>query len=329
MTIFRLIQMMERRGHRCVIFVFDPAGNERAGGGELRKRILENFIAIEAPVFNGLDYWIGADVGIATQWSTAYPLRDLPGCYEKVYLVQDFEPAFSPYSAEYIWAEETYRMGYRCVAYTPWMAGILRSDYGLESEWFECGTDLDTYDFAEEGREPATVAVYARQETARRGVELALAALALLEERRPEVRVVLFGSYSPAAAGFDHVDLGVAPPAELAQLYRKSTVGLVFSLTTHSLVAHEMMASGLPVVELAGDNVSSALGKSGEVVEQAEPDPVSVAAAIEALIDQPERARAMARRAREFVEARDWDRAGDQLEGALRSFLERPRDPAV
>jgi hypothetical protein len=54
-----------------------------------------------------------------------------------------------------------------------------------------------------------------------------------------------------------------------------------------------------------------------------------VAAAIEALIDQPERARAMARRAREFVEVRDWDRAGDQLEGALRSFLERPRDPVA
>lgn len=329
MTIFRLIQMMERRGHRCAIFVFDPAGNERASGGELRERILEHFIQIEAPVFNGLDHWIGADVGIATQWWTAYPMRDLPGCFEKVYLVQDFEPAFYPYSAEYIWAEETYRMGYRCVAYTPWMAEILSQDYGLEAEWFECGTDLDTYTFAEEGREPATVAVYARQETARRGVELALAALALLKERRPEVRVVVFGSHSPVEAAFDCEDLGVASPARLAQLYRRSTVGVVFSLTTHSLVAHEMMASGLPVVELAGDNVSSALGEPGEVVEQAEPDPVSVAAAIEALIDQPERGRAIARRARAFVEERDWNRAGGQLDGALRSFLERPRDPAA
>jgi glycosyltransferase involved in cell wall biosynthesis len=329
MTIFRLIQMMERRGHRCVIFVFDPAGDERASGGELRERILEHFIRIDAPVFNGLDHWIGADVGIATQWSTAYPMRDLPGCAEKVYLVQDFEPAFYPYSAEYIWAEETYRMGYRCVAYTPWMAEILRQDYGLEAEWFECGTDLDTYTFADQGREPAAVAVYARQETARRGVELALAALALLKERRPEVRVVLFGSHSPAQAGFDHVDLGVAAPARLAELYRKSTVGVVFSLTTHSLVAHEMMAAGLPVVELTGDNVASALGPPGEVVEQAEPDPVSVAAAIEALIDQPDRGAAMARRARAFVEERDWDRAGEQLEGALRSFLARPRDPAA
>ena len=40
-------------------------------------------------------------------------------------------------------------MGYRCVAYTPWMAEILRRDYGLESEWFECGTDLGTYAYSE------------------------------------------------------------------------------------------------------------------------------------------------------------------------------------
>ncbi len=121
-TIFRLVQMMEQRGHLCSVFVFDPVGAKRAPGGELREEIRTNFIPIEAPVFYGLDGWLGADVGIATQWWTAYPLRDLPGCHEKVYLVQDFEPAFYPYSAEYLWAEETYRMNYRAVAYTPWMA---------------------------------------------------------------------------------------------------------------------------------------------------------------------------------------------------------------
>jgi glycosyltransferase involved in cell wall biosynthesis len=329
MTIFRLIEMMERRGHRCSIFVFDPSGTERDAGRELRDRIGSDFVHVEAQVFNGLEYWLGADVGVATQWWTAYPMRDLPGCYEKVYLVQDFEPAFHAYSAEYVWAEETYRMGYRCVAYTPWMAEILRQDYGLEAEWFECGTDLGVYRFHEAPREPATVAVYARKETARRGVELALSALALLKERRPDVRVALFGSHKRPKPAFEHTDFGVVSPERLAELYRAATVGVVFSLTTHSLVAQEMMASGLPVVELAGDNVSSALGDSGDVVDQAEPDPVSVAAAIEALIDQPERARAMAGRARAFVEARDWDRAGDQLEGALRSFLARPRDPAA
>jgi glycosyltransferase involved in cell wall biosynthesis len=329
MTIFRLIQMIERRGHRCSIFVFDPSGTERRSGEDLRHRIRSDFIPIEAQVFNGLEYWMGADVGIATQWWTAYPLRDLPGCYEKLYLVQDFEPAFHAYSAEYIWAEETYRMGYRCVAYTPWMAEILRQDYGLEADWFECGTDLDVYRFHDEPREPAMVAVYARKETARRGVELALAGLAVLKDRRPDIRVALFGSHDRPEPAFDHVDLGVVPPERLADLYRRSTAGIAFSLTTHSLVAQEMMASGLPVVELAGDNVASALGPSGEVVLQADPDPVSVAAAIEALIDGSANPRAMARRARSFVEQRPWERSGDQLEGALRSFLANPRDPSA
>ena len=113
-------------------------------------------------------------------------MRDLPGCGEKVYLVQDDEPQFYATSAESIWAEETYRMGYRCIAYTPWMAEILDERYGLESRWFECGTDLDVYRFAgEEEREPGLIAVYARRETERRAVDLALAGLMELFERRP------------------------------------------------------------------------------------------------------------------------------------------------
>jgi hypothetical protein len=32
----------------------------------------------------------------------------------------------------------------------------------------------------------------------------------------------------------------------------------------------------------------------------------------------------MARRAREFVEERTWERAGDQVEGAIREYLANP-----
>ena len=85
------------------------------------------------------------------------------------------------------------------------------------------------------------------------------------------------------------------PPRELAALYRRASVGVVFSLTTHSLVAQEMMASGLPVVELEGDNVASALGESGELVELAERTPDAIADAIERLLDDREHAAAMAR----------------------------------
>jgi glycosyltransferase involved in cell wall biosynthesis len=119
-------------------------------------------------------------------------------------------------------------------------------------------------------------------------------------------------------------DRGVQPPATLAELYRRASVGVVFSLTTHSLVAHEMMASGLPVVELEGDNVASALGESGEIVELAERTPDAIADAVLRLMDDRDHAAAMAARARRFVEERTWERAGDQVEDAILDYLSRP-----
>jgi glycosyltransferase involved in cell wall biosynthesis len=328
-TIFRLVRQLEQRGHRCSIHLFDPDRRESRSGGELRAEIRERFVELDAPVFRDLSHFSGADVAIATEWRTAFPVRDLPGCREKVYLVQDDEPQFYATSSLSIWAEESYRMGYRCIAYTPWMADILRERWGLEARYFECGTDTDVYEFAgEEGREPGLIAVYARKETERRAVELAIAGLATAFERRPSLRVVGFGSILGVSAPFPLEDWGVRPPRELAELYRRASVGVVFSLTTHSLVAHEMMASGLPVVELEGDNVESALGGSGELVELSERTPDAIADAVERLLDDREHAAAMARRAREFVEERTWERAGDQVEAALLEFLGQPRAPS-
>ena len=329
-TIFRLIQQMERRGHRCAIYLFDPFGREPRSAALLRHEIRESFIEVEAELFKGLDDFSGADVCVATNWWTAYPVRDLPGCREKVYLVQDDEPQFYAKSAESIWAQETYRMGYRCIAYTPWMAEILERDYGLEARWFECGTDTQTYSFTgSEARVPGRIAVYARRETDRRAVDLALAGLATLFERRPGLDIVLFGSNVPALSPVPARNLGVRPPRDLAGLYRSASAGVVFSLTTHSLVAHEMMSSGLPLVELEGENVASALGRSGDLVMLSQARPDAIADALERILDRPDEAAEMARRARAFVEQRTWERAGDQVESALFEFLARPRAGAL
>jgi glycosyltransferase involved in cell wall biosynthesis len=326
-TIFRLIRQLEERGHRNVIHVFDFAGSLRKRAAALRREIRESFVEIDAEVFVGLEDFSGADACVATGWQTAFAARDLPGCREKVYLVQDIEPEFYATSAQFLWAEETYKMGYRCVAYTPWMAGILRERYACEARWFECGTDLDTFAYAgEAGRVPGLVAVYARQETERRAVDLAFAALATAAERRADVFPVLFGSRKAFSLPFEAENLGVVAPRRLAELYRRSSVGLVFSLTTHSLVAQEMMASGLPVVELEGDNVGSALGRSGDLVVLADRTPDAIADAIRHLLDDRTEAAAMAARARAFVETRTWERAGGQVEDAIRSFLEHPRE---
>jgi glycosyltransferase involved in cell wall biosynthesis len=329
-TIFRLVRQLELRGHRCAIFIFDPHRHVNRSAAAMRDEIREHFVpGVEAEVFHGLADFDSADVAIATEWRTAFPVRDLPRCREKAYLVQDHEPEFYATSTQSIWAEETYRMDYRCIAYTPWMADILRDRYGVEARWFECGTDLDVFAFAgPEDRESEVIAVYARRETERRAVDLAVAGLAALADRRPTIRPVLFGSSQRTQLPFMAEDLGIVPPRRLAALYRQASAGIVFSLTTHSLVAHEMMASGLPTVELEGANVESALGASGDLVELAARRPDAIADAVERLLADRDAAATMARRARDFVAERTWERAGDQVEGALRDFLAAPRDQA-
>jgi O-antigen biosynthesis protein len=327
-VIFRLIGDLERRGHRCAIFVFDPLQQNPHQGYMLHEEICEHFTPIEAQVFRGLDDFVSADVAVATNWWTAYPVRDLPRCREKVYFVQDHEPQFVPTSAETLWAEETYRMGYRAVAYTPWLAGLLRDRYGLEVAEIVCGTDTETYTYGgPEERERGLIVVYARRETARRAVELAFAGLASLFERRSGQRVVLYGSSLPITAPFPAENIGVVSPRKLAALYRRASAGLVLSMTNLSLVTQEMMACGLPVVELDGENVTSVLGRSGELAMLGEPRPDAIADALASVLDDPEAAATMASRASAFVESRTWRRAGDELEQALWRFLAEPRVP--
>ncbi len=58
------------------------------------------------------------DVWIATHWKTAHPIdvavtAGVIGRERVVYLVQDYEPGFSPWSTEYAVAASTYRAGFR------------------------------------------------------------------------------------------------------------------------------------------------------------------------------------------------------------------------
>ena len=326
-AIFHLVEQLERRGHSCAIYVFDSFGREKRTAHQLREEIVERFASVEAPVFKGLDDFKPSDVCIATNWRTAWAVRDLPGCGEKVYFVQDDEPQFYAASTQALFAEETYRMGYRCIAaHTAWMGDVLRDRYGLETHHYDCATDLDLYTFAgEEGREPGLITMYARRQTGRRAVDIAFAGLMELFERRPGIRVVLFGSRSKPSVPFPCQDVGVQPPHELAALYRRASAGVVLSLTNMSLVGQEMMASGLPLVELNGPNVTSELGEHGEHAQLVEPRPDAIANALERILDDREMAAATARRARALVEQRTWESAGDQVEAALFSFLSRPR----
>lgn len=324
-TIFGLIARLERMGHTCTVWVVDASGNthiERPA--VVRRNIVDWFTPIAAPVFTGFGGWHGADVAIATGWDTAHPVAMLPGCGARAYLVQDHEPEFFATSAERIWAEQTYDLGLYPICASRWLRDLLGEQHGCAGAYFHLGVDHDLYrPLPGVERRRDTVIFYARAGTARRAVPLGVLALEELCARRPGTRVVSFGQDQRLQTAFDDESLGVAPPSRLAAAYSEATVGLCLSLTNYSLIPQEMMACGLPCVDLAGGSSETVFGDAGPVALSAA-DPVALADALEALLDDEDHWRAKSAAGLAYVADACWDTAAEQVETGLRDAL---RDP--
>jgi glycosyltransferase involved in cell wall biosynthesis len=281
---------------------------------------------VEGPFFRGFEHWMGADVAIATGWQTVYPVMRLHGCRARVYMVNDHEPEFYPTSIETHLAAASYRLGVPCLAGGgEWMARTLTERYGARVlDVVPYGVD-DAYRPRLVERRTDTVVLYGRAVTPRRAVALGLMALEHVHRRRPGLRVVVFGDPTPPEAAFPYEHVGLASPGQLAWLYSEATVGVAFSMTNASLVPQDMLACGLPVVDVAGFGTEAVHGPDGPV-ELAPFDDLAVAAAVERLLDDPGLRAERRRAGLEHASRRTWERAADCVEAGLRTALrERAR----
>jgi glycosyltransferase involved in cell wall biosynthesis len=314
-TIANLLRGLEARGHACSVFVDDEEGRHAADDvGALWRSF---FGPLHGAVHLGFDAWSGADVAVATGWQTVHRVLRLGNTGARAYLVQDHEPEFYGTSAERLWAEETYRLGLHCVCASPWLADVVRSRYGACASSFDLGVDHEAYRPLGTQRRSDLVVAYGRAVTPRRAVPLVLLALEELHRRRPDVEIALFGESAPIETRFPHRHVGIASSSELAELYSEATAGVVLSLTNPSLVPTEMLACGLPCVDLASDAMLATFGADGPIA-LAPPDPVRLADTIEQVLADPSD-RADAGLA--LVAQRTWARAAEQLEAGLRAAL--------
>ena len=315
-TIANLVRGLERRGHACSIWLHDPL--RRTGGSEQFRAFFGPF---DAEVHADLAGWRGADVTVATGWQTVAPVLLLPGCRARAHLVQDEEPQFYPTSAERSWAEHAHDFGLHCITAGTWLAERMRAR-GLPASSFELGIDHSIYRPSPAiARASDRVLFYARAATPRRAVPLGMLALAELTRRRARTEVVLFGDPEPLAAPFPHSDLGILDPPCVARAYAEATVGLVLSLTNHSLAAPEMAACGLPAVELRTPSTEAAFGSSP--IELAGGSALALADALERLLDDAaERARRSDAGAR-WAASRTWEAAAGAVESGLRAAAQR------
>jgi glycosyltransferase involved in cell wall biosynthesis/GT2 family glycosyltransferase len=329
-SIFQMVARWERMGHTCSIWVHDPLGLHAATRpAVLRRRMVEEFAPVAAPVFKEFDEWYGADVVVATGWETAYPVMLLRGCHARAYLIHDHESEFFATSAPALWADRTYSFDLFPICGGAWLPQLLEERFGRRAVWFRFGVDHDVYRPLPVQRRDDTVLFYSRDATPRRAVPLGLLALDELSRRRPGVRIELFGDDERTDTSFPHTHLGIVPPEQLARHYCEATVGVCLSLTNYSLIPQEMMACGLPCVDLAGRSPEAVFGRDGPV-ELAEPDPMALADAIEALLDDEQRRRRRSEAGLAYAADASWDRAAEQVEAGLRTALrERERQPTL
>lgn len=320
-TLFQIFSRLERRGHVGSVWLHDYEGRLAGRGpATLRHDINEYFAPIRGPVYKGFAQWHGADVVIATGWQTVHPALRLEDCRARVYLVNDHEPDFYAVSAEQALARDTYGYGLHCIAASPWLRDLLIDRYGASADVFQLGVDHAVYQPRPLPRRQDTVVYYARHSTPRRAVPIGLMALAELRRRRPDIRIVLFGSPDPVPTSFEYEHRGVLTPTELSWLYSEATVGLCLSMTNFSLMPKEMLACGLPCVELEGVSAESIFGADGPI-ELAPLQPSRIADALERLLDDPGLRAARSRAGRAFVAGHTWDHATDEVEAGLRHAL--------
>lgn len=320
-SIFQIASRLERAGHTVTYWIDDTLNLMAADRpARIRRDIREWFAPIEGPVFKGFDDWYGADVAVATGWQTAHPVVLLPGVRARAYLIHDHESEFYATSVESRWAEQTYNLGMHAICASPWLADIVRERYGGTTSLFDFGVDHDVYRPTGVPRRTDTVVFYGRDVTPRRAVPLALMALKELKERRPDLRVLSFGDHREIDLPVDYEHLGILSPTELAQVYNEGTVGLVLSLTNYSLIPQEMLACGMPCVDLAGISAEGIFGTDGPVALSPF-DPIAMAGTIDHLMGDRDEWERRSAAGLAFVKDRTWDVAATQVEAGIREAL--------
>jgi glycosyltransferase involved in cell wall biosynthesis/SAM-dependent methyltransferase len=299
--IFIAANEMVKRGHAVTLFF----GQDEASGDAIAiRQYIERHFGYE-PLFEvglGFENITHCDALIATHYSTAHVVKRLAGRTAlAAYFVQDYEPYFAPVGTEYFAAEQTYRYGFFCITLGPWLRTMIEK-HGARARDIPFWVDPRYY-YAADGRSGATrprVIGLGRPQMPRRCYDLGLAGLALLAEQRPDVEICLFGAASfPGDIRFPYTNLGILTPTELGDLYRSSDIGVAFSTTNPSLVTFEMMACGLPLVDL--DVLDSRNRHGGFPAELVEPSPEAIADGIGRLLGDAARLDAMRREATAFT----------------------------
>jgi glycosyltransferase involved in cell wall biosynthesis len=184
-----------------------------------------------------------------------------------------------------------------------------------------------------DARRRARLVTTASADTPLKGLRYLIEAYADLARERPDLELVVVGRLreGPTAAWLDRLGLRDKVRFEhdltgeqMARLFGEATICVTPSLYEgFGLPAAEAMACGSPVVVTDGGALPEVVGDAGVVVPAG--DPAALRDAIAALLDDPERRRALGAAALRRAQAQfSWDRVAAHYEAILEDAARRP-----
>lgn len=293
-TIFSNARALEKQGCACKFFIIADDYESVFDEDVIRSNI-EEWFSYKADIELAVSIPSTFDAVIATFWKTAR-FASLQPVKDKFYFIQDYEPWFYPMGDDHLEAQMSYRLGLVPITIGKWLARKI-SEASDEPDVSHCdfGADLTIYHPIEPqpAKENAICAILQPGKHWRlpHFVQQALYIISIL---RPDVTIYTYGSNAfPEILKRDNIiDLGIISPPELNKLYNSCLCGICLSCSNPSRIPFEMMAAGLPVIELSGENTSLDLPNDAVIFTDRTPE--ALARTTIDLLDSPQKRESLA-----------------------------------
>ena len=326
-TILQNVQYLIRKGYECDVYVEDKG--EVKNSEELRRQAETLFGKHDCRFILGYDIQGEYDIIFATAWFTAKVVRDCNSSAVKAYFIQDFEALFNPMGDGYILACNSYGYGLKPVTIGRWLSHKMQTEYRTPSRYFDFCADRRIYRPLPEAKKEHAICFVYQPDKPRRCSVLGIEALGIVKFLRPDVKIYLYGSNIKGNVWFEHENLGIIPLEKCNALYNKCEVGLCISSSNPSRIPFEMMAAGLPVVDLYMENNFYDMPNEG--VRLAHTTPESIAQALIEILDHRETAAEMSEAGKRYMADKDLEHGFEQFYAAVSDMAARrePAEPAV
>ena len=249
-TIFQNINALIDAGYQCDVYIGDDPTVPPA---RLVEQIGRFYGPSPANAFAGWEPTKEYDAVVATAFNTVKPVMKT-NCPKKLYFVQDYEPWFFSMGDLYIEAENSYKNDINVISIGKWLSAKMRKEFKLNASYFNFCADLNVYKKLDNIEKEHALCFIFQPQKPRRCDHIALKALQIVKEIDPTLKIYLYGSPKTTINNIKVEQLGIIPIEKCNELYNKCEVGLCMSASNPSRIPFEMMAAGLPVVELHREN---------------------------------------------------------------------------